>query len=77
MESNPKDCVKRQAHLTAPAAPSPRRDAFWADYHTHGIFFVLKKYAGCSRTQRLKQEVIKPILKELGLFDFLKSRFGK
>lgn len=77
MESNPEDCVKRQAHLTAPATPSPRRNAFWADYHTHGIAYILKKYASCNTIQRIKQEIIKPFLIKIGIFDLIKSKLWK
>lgn len=61
-----------QMNLKQPSSPSPKADAFWADYQTRGFEFTIRKYAGAGLKGYMKR-VSKKVLKRLGLFDTVKS----
>jgi coenzyme F420-reducing hydrogenase beta subunit len=65
------DCM--QTNLMHPSVPSPKRDAFWRDYHKFGYEYVVKQYA---KTNIIKHTA-KKALKKIGLFDFAKSILKK
>ena len=57
-----------QWNLRKPSVPSPKTDAFWADYRKHGFEFVANRYAQGGIKGKIKSG-IKKALKQLGLFD--------
>lgn len=59
-----KDCL--QPNLRHPSVPSPKRDAFWADYQRRGFGHAAKKYADAGVKGHVKTAV-KKALKRLGL----------
>ena len=58
-ESSINDCL--QPNLVHPTEKSPKRDEFWRNYHSKGIDYVIKKYAGVSFMSKVKR-IIKQIL---------------
>lgn len=71
--SSIEECVGPQVHLKRPAEPSPKREAFWKDFHKKGVDFVLKKYGYPTLAVEIKRKIIKPILVRIGVFDALKK----
>lgn len=61
-----------QPNLNKPSIPSPKTDAFWLDYQTHGFKFVARKYAGAGLKGSMKRSA-KNILKRLGIFGVAKK----
>jgi len=72
-DSNVVDCLQPQ--LLHPSEPSPKRDAFWADYKQLGYEFVVKKYAGYGLKAEVKL-IISLVLQKTGLFDAVR-KIGK
>jgi coenzyme F420-reducing hydrogenase beta subunit len=70
-ESNTVDCLQR--NLYAPSEPSPKREQFWKDYWDRGFEYVLKRYAKDSVWMKIKSNVIKPILKKLGILEIVRQ----
>ncbi len=71
------ECIGPQTHLKRPALPSPKRDAFWEDFHERGIEFVVTKYTYPSRLKQTMRKSIKPLLQRLGLWDHIKRTTKK
>lgn len=65
-----------QWNLKKPSVPSPKTDAFWADYQAHGFEYVVRKYAEGGVRGKIKSG-IKRILKCLNLYDAAKRVFRK
>lgn len=60
-ESNTKDCLQPQ--LQYPSKASPKREQFWNDYRFLGYKYVIKKYAGYGVKSRIKQYIVKILIK--------------
>lgn len=65
-----------QWNLKKPSVPSPKTDAFWADYQVRGFEFVAKKYATGGIKGKIKSDA-KRVLKYFGLFDAAKRVLHK
>ena len=65
-----------QWNLKKPSSPSSLTEAFWLDYQKHGFQYVIKKYAEGGFKGEVKN-IIKSILKTLGIYPFIKSMLRK
>lgn len=71
IESNIQNCI--QPNLHKPSKASPKREAFWGDYHRYGYNFVQKKYVGSPFKNRIKSQFLYPIVKRLGILKLFKK----
>lgn len=66
--SRKEDCLQPQ--LQYPSKPFHNRTQFWADYHSKGFEYILKKYATHSLFAKIKNKLIS-ILKKITLFNII------
>jgi coenzyme F420-reducing hydrogenase beta subunit len=69
-DCNLRDCL--QPNLQAPSTPSPKSQAFWADYQKYGLEYAGRKYTDPGIRQKAKRQ-IKKILCFLGLLEAAKK----
>ena len=75
--SSAEECAPYQVHLLRPAELPPERKAFWKDYSSKGLEYVLQKYA-FSKPRRDKIKIIlKRVLVKMGLFHIVKALLKK
>lgn len=70
-KSDTNEC--RQRHLLKPPERPLKREGFWKDYSEHGFEYVAKKYTRYGLFNRVKGELIKPILEGLGIIAFARK----
>jgi len=75
--SSVEECVQQQRHLTVPASCPSKRKIFWEDYYSRGFKYVARKYTTYGPVNRLKYNILKPILSKLGILNFAKSKLSK
>ena len=73
-ESNTRDCLQHNLH--SPTQMRSLREQFWRDYWDKGFDCVLKKYAGCGLTGRIKRSV-RLGLEILGLMPIVKNLLSR
>lgn len=61
-----------QRNLQRPTPPSPKREQFWLEFESKGYKYVARKYTTYGSKNRVKQQVLKPILVKLGVFKLLR-----
>ncbi len=67
--SNTSEAMQRNLYMATP--PSPRREQFWGEFRKKGYKYVARKYTTYGFRNRVKREIIKPILRRLGLFEYI------
>jgi coenzyme F420-reducing hydrogenase beta subunit len=70
LSSNINEC--RQRTLMQADAEPPQRNIFWQDYYCHGFEYVAKKYTSYGLINKIKRNVLKPLLSNLGLLHLFK-----
>ena len=72
-ESCLQECTPKNSHLLKPTVRPIERDEFWADYHSFGFEFILRKFFGYTFWGRIKKNVLIPVLRKAGLLETLRA----
>jgi coenzyme F420-reducing hydrogenase beta subunit len=72
IESNTNKCMQPQLHKSS--KPSAQREEFWNDYYRHGYSYLQKKYIGSSLKNRIKSQILYPVLNRMGILKFIRKK---